>query len=112
MLKFNFNSKQEIIGSVKSAFSINFPFYVFALGVLLAFSAFQCDGIETCEEQSYCGVGQCGTIMNAEVTVEEVTCGVGVWDNLWLNDGLNVYLQPYSLDENVKAEIERIENQR
>ncbi|WP_375561542.1 hypothetical protein ACE193_03015 [Bernardetia sp. OM2101] len=111
MSKLNLNSKQEIIGSAKTAFSINFPFYVFALGILLAFSAFQCQ--EGCEEgygdPLYCGVGECETINVAEITVEEVICGVGVWDNFWFNDGSNVYLQPYSLDEYVKADIENME---
>lgn len=112
MSKLNLNSKKEIIASAKSAFSVNFPFYVFALGILLAFSAFQCQD-EGCDEgygdPLYCGVGECETLNIVEVTVEAVTCGVGVWDNLWLNDGSNVYLQPYSLDEYVKADIEKIE---
>jgi hypothetical protein len=110
MSKLNLNSKREIIGSAKSALSINFPFYVFALGILLAFSAFQCEGCdEEYEDPLYCGVGECETINVAEVTVEGVICGVGVWDNLWFNDGSNVYLQPYSLDEYAKTEIEKIE---
>ncbi len=109
MSKFSLKSKQEIISSAKSAFSINFPFYVFALGILLAFSAFQCEGCDEYEDPLYCGVGECETINVAEVTVEGVICGVGVWDNLWFNDGSNVYLQPYSLDEYAKTEIEKIE---
>ena len=84
MLKFNFNSKQEIINSAKSAFSINFPFYVFALGILLAFSAFQCEGCEEgYEDPLYCGVGECEVINVAEVT--EVTQMFFVLSNLGLN---------------------------
>ncbi|WP_338766093.1 hypothetical protein WAF17_03015 [Bernardetia sp. ABR2-2B] len=109
MSKFNLNSKQEIIGSAKSAFSINFPFYVFALGILLAFSAFQCEGEDCCEELPTCEVIECQTVFSANVTVEEVVCGYGVWENLWLNDGSNIYLQPYSLDEYTKADIEKME---
>jgi hypothetical protein len=108
MSKFNLNSKKEIIGSVKSAFFINFPFYVFALGILLAFSAFQCDD-EGCDLPPTCEIIECATLSVAEVTVEQVMCGAGVWDNLWFNDGSNVYLQPYSLEEFVKTEIEKID---
>ena len=109
MSKFNLKSKQEIIGSAKRAFSISFPFYVFALGVLLAFSAFQCEGEEWCAEPPTCEVIESEVINVAEITVEQVICGTGLWDNLWFNDGSEVYLQPYSLDENAKAEIEKIE---
>ena len=114
MIQFNLKSKKEIIGSAKNAFSINFPFYVFALGVLLAFSAFQCeddcqDGIENCEEPVYCGVDNCQIVNVTTVTVEAVICGVGVWDNLWFNDNSQVYLQPYLLNEDTKSEIEKIE---
>ena len=97
--------KKEIIGTAKSAFSINFPFYVFALCVLLAFSAFQCEE----EEVLICGVGEYEVIYEAEVKVEAVVCGWGVWENLWFNDGSAIYLQPYSLDESTKAELEKME---
>lgn len=108
MSKFSLKSKQEIIGSAKTAFSINFPFYVFALGILLAFSAFQCEGCDKeYTDPLYCGVDE--DLKDAQVIVEEVVCGTGLWDNLWFNDGSEVYLQPYSLDENAKAEIEKIE---
>ncbi len=111
MSKLNLNSKQEIIGSAKSAFSINFPFYIFALGILLAFSAFQCE-----DNEDWCGTGKqqscdksgCEVLHIATVTVEEVICGAGLWENNWLNDGSKVYLQPYSMDENVKAKIEKL----
>ena len=46
---------------------------------------------------------------SSEVNVEEVMCGAGLWNNLWFNDGSNVYLQPYSVDEYMKADIEKIE---
>ncbi|WP_338813594.1 hypothetical protein V9L05_19610 [Bernardetia sp. Wsw4-3y2] len=104
MLKLNFNSRQEIANSAKNAFSINFPFYVFALGILLAFSAFQCDD-QGCDPP----IDECEIVMTADVVVEQVVCGVGVWDNLWFNDGSNTYLQPYSLDEYAKADIENME---
>jgi hypothetical protein len=105
MSKFNLNSKQEIVSSAKSAFSINFPFYVFALGILLAFSAFQCEDCDPPIDD----FEECEVINVVEVKVEEVICGVGVWDNLWLNDGSKVYLQPYSIDEYVKTDIEKME---
>ncbi|WP_291720940.1 hypothetical protein [Bernardetia sp.] len=103
------SSKQEIIGSAKRAFSINFPFYVFALGILLAFSAFQCEDEEDWCATPTCEVEECEIINVANVTVENIVCGVGVWDNLWLNDGSNVYLQPYSLDEYNKSKLEKLE---
>ena len=97
MLKLNL--KKTITHLVKSLFSIKIPFYVLAIGILLAFSAFQCDdeGCDLLKEQE--------VLYTATVTVEEVICGTGVWDNLWFNDGSNVYLQPYSL----ASDIEKIQ---
>ena len=100
MLKFN--SKQAIIGSVKSLFSIKFPFYIFAIGILLTFSAFQCEDEEWCAEPNCETILVCEAPMITNVTVGAVICGVGVWENLWLNDGSKVYLQPYSLASNVE----------
>lgn len=109
MSKFILNSKQEIISSAKSAFSINFPFYVFALGILLAFSAFQCENIVECQEpSSECSGGaSCEVLHIANITVEDVICGTGVWENSWFNDGSKIYLQPYSISDEAKAQLEK-----
>lgn len=107
MLKFN--SRQEITRSAKSAFSINFPFYVFALGILLAFSAFQCEGEEWCNaDNQSCDKDECEVLHTATIKVEQVVCGFGVWENNWFNDGSKVYLQPYSISNEAKAQLEKL----
>jgi len=96
-------SKKTSSVIIKNAFSINFPFYVFALGILLAFSAFQCEGVAECEDPLD------GTeIYSATLTVQEVICGTGLWENHWFNDGSKVYLQPYSITEDAQAKIAKL----
>lgn len=110
MSKFNLNSKQETSAVIKNAFSIKFPFYVFALGILLAFSAFQCEMCEevTCEEPPYCEIDENEIVYEADVKVEKVICGAGLWENFWLNDGSTIYLQPYSISDEAKSQIEKL----
>ena len=94
MLNFNYQTKQKTFASIKATFSINFPFYVFALGILLAFLAFQCEDEEI----------DCNT---TEVTAKELaSCVNGLWGNIWLDDGTEVYLIPYSIDENAKVSFQ------
>ncbi len=78
------------------------------VGVFFTFSAFQCDGNKEDTDPLYCGIDE-GHIEIIEVTVEQVACGIGIWDNLWFNDGSNIYLQPYSLDKSTETDIEKIE---